>query len=70
MSKHDLGRLLRELHTDGYMVRRTAGGHFAARHPRSSETIFLAATPSCPRAVANARAAIRRNRRNLTPVAP
>ena len=53
----------------GWVVDRTNGGHHRLRHPTGA-TVIVASTPSCPRAVRNAAAGLRRaERSNLSPTA-
>ena len=57
--KAELSKLLAEAERRGWVVDRTNGGHHRLRHPTGA-TVIVASTPSCPRAVANAAAHLRR----------
>ena len=57
--KRDLRRLVEEARRRGWRVDRTGGDHLRLRHPTGA-MIFAASTPSCPRALRNLQADLRR----------
>lgn len=57
--KADLRRLLKSARRRGWTVERTRGSHWKLRHP-SGAVVVAGSTPSCPRAVLNTRADLRR----------
>lgn len=57
--KADLRDALRAARADGWSVEPTGGGHLRLTHPIGG-LVFAPATPSCPRAVPNMRAQLRR----------
>ena len=61
--KRDLRALLDDARRRGWSVDRTRSDHWRLRHP-SGAIVDSGSTPSCPRAVRNAAAAIRRVERS------
>lgn len=57
--KRDLARLLEAARQRGWHIEPTRAGHLKLRHPDGA-LVFSGATPSCPRAVLNLRAHLRR----------
>lgn len=65
--KRELKRLLAAARQRGWQVERTRGSHFRLRHP-SGALVVASGTPSCPRALWNLRADLRRaERRGVAP---
>ena len=60
--KRDLAGLLREARGRGWRVERTARSHWRLRHP-SGAVVVTSGTPSCPRALRNVAADLRRAER-------
>jgi len=54
----DLRKFARSL---GYTVEHTPGGHLKFLHPHGKVPVFSSATPTCPRAHANAKKLLERN---------
>jgi 5-methylcytosine-specific restriction endonuclease McrA len=65
--KRDLQHLLSAARTRGWHVERTRRGHLRLRHPAGGATVTAAGTPSCPRALRNLAADLRRADRTATP---
>jgi len=63
--RRDLARLRRAARRGGWEVRSTRGGHWRLHHP-SGTTVYASSTPSCPRALANLTADLRRVERRET----
>ena len=61
--KRDLHALFDEAERRGWVIERTRSGHFKLWHPPTGAFIYSGGTPSCPRAIANAAAALRRAER-------
>ena len=57
--KHELRRELEKARNRGWSVEPTRAGHLKLRHS-TGPIIFTGSTPSCPRAVLNLRAHLRR----------
>lgn len=60
MSRH----LRRDLERQGYVVRKTNGGHWRITRPDMAGPVFASDTPSCHRAEKNLLADIRRQQRS------
>lgn len=67
--KPDLRDALRTPRAEGWSIEPTNGGHLRLSHPVGG-LVFAAATPSCPRAVPNMRAQLRRAIRSKLGVLP
>ena len=63
--KADLRDLLDDTRSRGWSATMTNRGHWRLRHPAGA-IVFTGSTPSCPRAVKNAAAALRRAERIST----
>ena len=59
MSRRDAQELVREIRDLGVEVELTGGGHYRVSTPQGS--VFLPSTPSCMRAIRNARSELRRH---------
>jgi predicted RNA binding protein YcfA (HicA-like mRNA interferase family) len=57
--KADLRRLLEQARRRGWQVERTKGSHWRLRHA-SGALVHTGSTPSCPRALLNLQAHLRR----------
>lgn len=62
--KRDLARLLTAARTRGWLVERTRGSHWRLLHP-SGALLITGTTPSCPRALRNLAADMRRAERRI-----
>ena len=63
--RKDITKLLRELRRSGYTIELLNGGHYKATPPVGRHTI-ISQTPSCPSALGNIRADLRRAQRETT----
>ena len=61
--KRDLDRLLADARRRGWVVTRTGGQHWRLRHDATGALLFTGSTPSCPRALSNLAANLRRAER-------
>ena len=62
--KRDLRRLLAEARSRGWLVERTRSSHWRLLHP-SGALLITGTTPSCPRALRNLMADMRRAERKI-----
>jgi hypothetical protein len=60
MSRNEMTKARRRFRRDGFVVTQTKRGHWRFQHPRMRGSVFAASTPSCPFAVKNLQADIKR----------
>jgi hypothetical protein len=61
--KRELHALFATARSRGWVITRTGGDHWKLQHPPTGAVIFTGSTPSCPRALRNTEADLRRAER-------
>lgn len=56
----EVTKLIREIEREGWQVERGRKLHYKCRHPKGGGMVVISSSPSCGRAIANARKDIER----------